>query len=207
MRSEYSLGAFDVVVTTEEVDDAVFASQVHKGEVVDVEDVTHRVTQADGIVTSQGSKPIGIYTADCLPLVLVADTKTVAIHVSRKTLVAEILNSAIHVLGSEVVHIAFLGPHACSNHLSYEYAGEELIELERKFPESVSKNESMTHVSLRAPVLKFLKREYGEKLEIVEDGRCTVEDENLFSWRRHFGSGQPMETLGRIKTVVYPKAL
>lgn len=201
---EYNLGKFRVVVTSDEVSDAVFLSQKHGATIVEADNVESDTTPADGIIVREGGEPGGVYTADCLPLVLVAERFAVALHVSRKSLVVGILESAREVFkGEKPTHI-FIGPHACVEHLTYEYNGDEIKALRQKFPQAVLTRNGLTYISIEEVVLSFLKNWFFDIPDIMQDGRCTVENPDLFSWRRHSAEGKPFETLGRIKTVVYP---
>ncbi len=200
---EYNLGKFRIAVTSDEVPDAIFLVQKHGDNVVEADNAQSGQTQADGIVVRQHGKPGGIYTADCLPLVLVAEEFAVVLHVSRKSLVAGILESAREVFKDEQpVHI-FIGPHACSEHLTYEYRGDEIHALAEKFPDAVTTKKDITHVSVEGATLSFLKDWLRELPEIIRDGRCTVEDMQLPSYRRSTPEVREAKSYGQIKTVVY----
>lgn len=200
---EYNVGNFRVVVTSDEVTEAVFLSQKHGAAIVEADVAEPHATQADGIIVKEGGKPGGIYTADCMPLVLVAKSFAVALHVSRKSLVAGILESAREVFKHEKPFRIFIGPHACGKHLTYEYMGDEIKALAEKFPEAVTTKGDLTHVSTEAAVMSFLHNWLQDMPEVIRDGRCTIENMDLPSYRRSTPEVRRAKSYGQIKTVIY----
>ncbi|MGH9858044.1 MAG: laccase domain-containing protein, partial [Acidobacteriota bacterium] len=69
--------------------------------------------EADGALLTADSAPFAIRTADCMPLVMMTDQKALALHVSRKSLVAGLLDAVPDVIEpTQLTHI-FIGPHIC----------------------------------------------------------------------------------------------
>lgn len=162
----------------------IFPYQVHDSVIVSADECVSHQTRADGIYTDSKVKPIGISTADCLPFALLADTKALALHVSRKTLIRGLVENIPAVMKPEEISQIYIGPHICEEHFTFEYIGDELKEFMEKFPESVMQKNGKIHVSLDNAVQKYIETWNLEHVPIYRDPRCTFEDTFLPSYRR-----------------------
>src|SRR3989344_5903870 len=93
--------------------------------------------RSDFIIGTPSSKPVGVYTADCLPLVLTTDTIAFAIHISRHTLAAGILEELTKSIHNDEIRDAYVGPHICENCFVFEEKGESILRFETLFPRAI----------------------------------------------------------------------
>ncbi|MEX2054833.1 MAG: polyphenol oxidase family protein [Candidatus Andersenbacteria bacterium] len=160
----------------------VLAAQVHGANIIAVDEFLSTRPTADALSTT-GKVIVGVLTADCLPLVLTTPSVALIIHVSRASLTAGILDRVGNFIQLRDLSGVFLGAHICEQHLTYSHLGPELQEFAKKFGPAL-KGDSPYTISLRAIVHNYLKQWGKESLVILEDGRCTFEDPELYSHRR-----------------------
>lgn len=126
--------------------DLIRCHQIHSANVLLVDknrDFTHE--KADGLIT-ESKLPIGIVTADCLPILIVDQTgaRVAAIHAGWRGIKLGILHRAIKVLeqaGSNPANLVVaIGPaiHACC----YEVGKEVLAELQLTIGKFLDNSES-----------------------------------------------------------------
>jgi len=151
--------------------------QIHGGNITRQTDA-----EADGII-STGTR-VGIATADCLPLVLAGADMALALHVSRKSIIHGLLDNVLTYIEPQNIDYAFLGPHICEYHFSFEEEGEMLRQFCSRFPDAVHFHKGKMYVSLRKAVHHFLRAWNIHPDRISEDGRCTYELDSLPSYRR-----------------------
>ena len=176
--------------------------QVHGNTIVWAEDITPE-TAADGIVARTGfPDPFLIRTADCLPLVLTTPDTACALHVSRKSLVAGLLEQVPNYLNLAEIDTVYIGPHVCEEHFIFEKIGPEIEAFRQKFPFACRQSTAGLHVSLKKVVEEYLKQ-WGVKKGMVSfDTRCTFEAAELPSYRRSLRDKQPLTD--HITTIVAP---
>lgn len=158
--------------------------QVHGKEIITAQNCVANITRADGIIGVRGDAPFGIRTADCMPLVLFTDLRVLALHISRKTLVAGILGEVVQQLGNEKVRNAYIGPHICEQCFSFSYESEEIQKFAQLFPYAVQRKNGIVHLSLLKVITRFLERRAVLPHDIIKDTRCTFETAELCSYRR-----------------------
>ncbi|HET8716422.1 MAG TPA: polyphenol oxidase family protein [Nocardioidaceae bacterium] len=140
--------------------------------------------RADALVTRLPGVVLMVRTADCVPLVL-ADVErgVVAVaHAGRPGMVAGVVPrvlSAMRDQGARAVH-AWVGPHVCGR--CYEVPATMRDDVAAVVPESAATTSWGTPaVDIGAGVAAQLRY---EGVETVTLDRCTIEDEDLFSYRR-----------------------
>ena len=168
-------------------------SQVHGADVhvVDTAPPTTQVKQptqptivADGLVTALPGVVLMVRAADCVPVLLADAVHGVvgAAHAGRPGMVAGIVAStvaAMRALGAEQI-AAWVGPHVCGR--CYEVPAEMRDEVARAVPESYAETSWGTPaVDIGAGVRAQLN---AAGADVVDVSRCTLEDEDLFSYRR-----------------------
>lgn len=140
--------------------------------------------EADGLVTALPGVVLLVRVADCVP-VLLADVESGVVgvaHAGRPGLVAGIVPATVQrmrELGADRV-VAWLGPHVCGR--CYEVPAAMREEVAAVVPESYAETSWGTPaVDVGAGVVAQL-----EKLgvEVVDASRCTLEAEDLYSYRR-----------------------
>lgn len=161
---------------------------MHGGHILSADDEGSGI-EADGILTQGKSEWIGVVTADCLPLVLVTPETALALHVSRKTLVRGLLDAVPTVLPVAEITNVWIGPHICAEHFTFDWAGEDIVAFQQRWPEAVREEKAKLYLSLRDAVQQYLT-DWGVPAAVVqEDGRCTFETLDLPSYRRALARG------------------
>ena len=181
---------------------AALMHQVHGAEVAVVDDLAEgqRVVDAvDGLVTNRPDVTLVVRVADCVP-VLVADPDAgvvAALHAGRPGLVAGIVPAGLRAMRSLGARrmVAWLGPSVCGR--CYEVPAEMREQVCAVVPEAWAETSWGTPaVDVSAGVLAQLG---AGGVEAVDAGRCTLEHEDLFSYRRDGSRSGRMAGLVRIR--------
>ena len=165
-----------------------YMSQVHGNRVAIIEEVTVEDPTADALVTGIPGLSLAVQVADCIPLLLHSSQSVAAVHVGRKGLVNEVALVALDVMrdmGSTEI-TAIIGPSICGT--CYEVSQEIHDEVVALHPAASSKTSQGTP-SLDLPAaLRVVLRDAG--VAIVDEFRCTHENDDLFSYRRDGVTGR-----------------
>lgn len=126
--------------------------QVHEADVLTVEQSgQHAGAVADGLVTTSADCPIAVTTADCAPVVLIAERGIAVVHAGWRGLVAGIVEKAgaqlCEVAGAPVE--AMLGP--CIAPEDYEFGPAELAMMTDRFGTGVESTTSAGTPALDVP--------------------------------------------------------
>ena len=139
---------------------------------------------ADALVTRLPGVVLMVRVADCVP-VLLADLRAGvvgAVHAGRPGLVAGVVPRAVEAmqtLGAASLR-AWIGPHVCG--ACYEVPDDMRADVSSVVPAAYAQTSWGTpSVDVGAGVLGQL-REAG--VDVVDRSRCTIEDDDLFSYRR-----------------------
>jgi YfiH family protein len=169
-------------------DGVVRVSQVH-GDDVHVlapgdELPVRPMPRADALVTTRTDVALCVRAADCLPVLLADQVNGVigAAHSGRKGLYVGVVPAtvqAMRALGAE--HItAVLGPYACGN--CYEVPEEMRAEVAERVPASYAETSWGTpSIDVAAGVTAQLAE---LDCTVINATTCTIESENLYSYRR-----------------------
>ena len=165
-----------------------FMEQVHGNAVAVIDDQMISPPIADALVTSRTGIALAVMVADCIPLLLSSADAVAAVHVGRKGLMNEVALAAIDQMrayGSSDIS-AIVGPSICGT--CYEVSQEIYDEVCSEFPLAASRT-FVGGISLD------LSRALVNQLEnlgitVIDEGRCTVENTDLFSYRRDGVSGR-----------------
>jgi YfiH family protein len=139
---------------------------------------------ADALVTTRSDVVLAVRAADCLP-VLLADAEQGVIgaaHSGRPGMYAGVVPATVEAmreLGASRI-TAVLGPYACGK--CYEVPAEMRAEIAERVPASFSETTWGTPAIDVAAGVKSQLAEYG--VEVVDQTVCTIESENLYSYRR-----------------------
>lgn len=104
----------------------VFANQVHGTRVVTVERSDDQPGDADALLTRTPNVPIGILTADCLPVLFCADETVAVAHAGWRGLAGGVLETVLAHLGDSKSIRVWLGP--CIGASAFE-VGPEVREI------------------------------------------------------------------------------
>lgn len=181
--ANFGLIASEFAVPAEHV---VRVSQVHGRDVhvVRPDDAlpTQPMPKADGLVTTRSDVVLAVRAADCLPVLLSGGGVIGAAHSGRKGMYVGIVPAtvdAMRELGASTI-TAVLGPYACGN--CYEVPEEMRAEVAERVPASYSETTWGTPAIDVAAGVKAQLAELG--VEVVDATACTIESENLYSYRR-----------------------
>jgi YfiH family protein len=138
----------------------------------------------DGLVTAEPGTVLMVRVADCAPVLLADPVAGVvgAVHAGRPGLVAGVVPRAVETmrsLGAERLH-AWVGPHVCG--ACYEVPEQMRHEVSAVVPEAYAVTSWGTpSVDIGAGVAAQLA---AVGVEGTHVSRCTMEDDDLFSYRR-----------------------
>jgi YfiH family protein len=165
-----------------------YMNQVHGNGVAIIESVTDEDPTADSLVTGIPGISLAVQVADCIPLLLHSAGSVAAVHLGRKGLVNGVTLNTLEVMrdmGSTDIR-AIIGPSICGS--CYEVSQEIYDEVIALHPAAASRT---THgnVSLDLPAaLRAVLT--GQGVEIRDEFSCTVENPELFSYRRDGVTGR-----------------
>jgi len=175
-------------ILEEELGPGQFMNQVHGNRVAIIESVTDEYPTADALVTGIPGISLAVQVADCIPLLLYSTHSVAAVHVGRKGLLNAVTSKALEIMRSmgATEISAIIGPSICGP--CYEVSQEIYEEVVALHPAAASQTASLTPaLDLPAALCEVLK-EAG--VVIVDEFRCTVEDSDLFSYRRDGVTGR-----------------
>jgi YfiH family protein len=161
-------------------------SQVHGDDVlvVDAPMPLGQVPIGDALVTTRRGLGLMVRVADCVPLVLADPQAGVigAVHSGRPGLVLDIATRTVEVMrehGATTI-TAWVGPHVCGS--CYEVPEQMRTEVSTVVPEAYAETSWGTpSLDIGAGVLAQLA---AAGVEAADVSRCTLEDDDLFSYRR-----------------------
>jgi YfiH family protein len=174
--------------------------QVHGARVITVtEPGAGAGEEADAAVTAIPGAALAVHTADCAPVVLLADGSVGIAHAGWKGLLAgvvEMTAGAMRDLGAEHIR-AVIGPHIGAE--CYEFGAADLDALAASLGESVRSTTSWgsAALDLGAGVRVALARAGID--DVAEDRRCTACADSGTTWFSHRARGE----VGRMATVVW----
>jgi YfiH family protein len=165
-----------------------FMNQVHGDAVATVGVEIIPVPTADALVTQSPGFGLAVMVADCIPLLLASSETVAAVHVGRRGLMNEVALAAINEMrsrdNSEIT--AVVGPSICGE--CYEVSQNIYDEVSKRFPLAASKTrDGGFTLDLSRALIDQLR---GLEVRVVDEGRCTVEDSSLYSYRRDGVTGR-----------------
>lgn len=166
------------------------AAQEHGGKVAEVVSAAAPFSPpADGLITAERRLALGVLTADCLPILLIAaDTdrglKVATVHGGWRSLAADIIAVAVGKLGSARI-TALVGPGISA--ANYE-VGDDFVAEIGDLKDCLREDRGRRVFDLRAAAVKLLKR--AGVGEIFHCEFCTFADRRFFSRRRALKVGE-----------------
>ncbi|MBP9682050.1 MAG: polyphenol oxidase family protein [Bacteriovorax sp.] len=129
-------------------------------------------------IVGQSKTPMAILTADCLPILLLGESGHAFVHAGWKGL-------DNHILKNELIQnikptYAFIGPHISRKHYEVQADFREHF----PYPEAFHEQEGKLFFSLLKMACIQLETLY-PRITIEESGKCTFENEELYSFRRN----------------------
>jgi YfiH family protein len=172
-----------------------FMNQVHSADVAlaGSGDPSAAAPTADALVSTDGSAPLAVMVADCVPVVLIGGKPgggvvTAAAHAGRKGLLGGVLvNTVDRMRAAGAADIrAWIGPAVCGE--CYEVPGAMLEEAAALMPQVRSRTRRGTPaLDLPAGAAAQLA---ALDVDVVRVGGCTLESGDLYSHRRSSSSGR-----------------
>jgi YfiH family protein len=166
-----------------------YMNQVHGNRVAVIEEVTDEVPTADALITGIPGITLAVMVADCIPLILSSKYSVAAVHVGRKGLVNRVAEKTIEIMReiSDQEITATLGPAICGK--CYEVSQEIFDEVVASHPTAATRTSANTpSLDLVAGLITDLKS-LGIR-SIDNQSRCTVESDDLYSYRRSAITGR-----------------
>jgi YfiH family protein len=175
--------------------------QVHGARVASVRatDLPEMVStvEADALIASEPGVVLGIYTADCVPILISDGTgRVAAVHAGWRGTVAEVTVNAVAALlekGAQAEQLrAAIGPSICAH--SFEVGEEVALKFERRWPATVRRGADRLHVDLRMANRLQLEAAGVLPHNIDSAAPCThCDTARFFSYRRDgAGIGQQL---------------
>jgi YfiH family protein len=166
-----------------------FMNQVHGDRVAVIEEVTDIAPTADALVTGIPGITLAVMVADCIPLLLTSKQAVAAVHVGRRGLVNNVAIKTIEVMremGAQEIS-AIIGPAICGR--CYEVSADIHQEVVSNFPLADSRT-NLGSLALDLPeALSAVLQSAGISID-ASQSMCTVEDADLFSYRRDGVTGR-----------------
>ncbi len=159
-------------------------SQVHGADVAVVREPVERPPVADGLVTDRPGTVLMVRVADCVPVVLADPERGIVgvAHAGRPGLAAGVVPrtvAALRELGAGELG-GWVGPHVCG--ACYEVPATMRAEVSAVVPEAYAETSWGTPALDIGAGVHAQLRAMG--VPVVDASRCTLEDEDLFSYRR-----------------------
>jgi YfiH family protein len=154
--------------------------------------------RADAIVTTRDDVVLCVRAADCLPVLLASDGVVGAAHSGRRGMVVGVVPAAVEAmraLGAGQI-TAVLGPSACGK--CYEVPAEMRAEVAAAVPASYAETSWGTPAIDVAAGVRSQLAELG--VEVVDATRCTIESDDLYSYRREGAISGRMAGLVSLRT-------
>ena len=163
-------------------DNIFLPNQKHTTNIFPVE--TYNNEETDGLYTSKTNTPLGILTADCMPIVLTDSKTLVVIHAGWKGLFEGILEKGVSIFKDKNNIFGFIGPSAkdCCYYVQEDFlenAKKYGIELNKRY---LKKDEKGFKFSLQEVAKDKLKN--AGVNHIIDYSKCTICSNNFFSYRK-----------------------
>ena len=157
--------------------------QVH-GADVHVVTAGSEIPTGDALVTAEAGTVLMVRVADCVPILLADPEARVvaAVHAGRPGMVAGVVPAAVAAMrsaGARDLH-AWVGPHVCGD--CYEVPEQMRAEASAVVPAAYAETSWGTPALDIGAGVRAQLTDAG--VTTVDASRCTIEDEDLFSYRR-----------------------
>ncbi len=154
--------------------------QTHTNKVTTIDNLK---IEADGIYTDEKNIPVGVLTADCVPIILFNDKELAVVHGGWRGLFNGIIQNAVNKFQNKEIK-AFVGANIKS--CCYEVQKDFVENFKTKFNKNgfFEKRENGIYFNLNEFV-KFILSDQKIELELIhETDLCTKCVENLYSYRK-----------------------
>ncbi len=169
-----------------------YAHQVHQDRVLPISAGTRTFLagDADGLITSLVERPIGVFSADCLPLIIYSGSVTAAVHAGWRSTCLNIAQKAVAAFSAEHGIAAgslraLIGP--CIGRCCLEMGDEVFEQFTSADPqwEQFFERRAKWHLNLRALNRWQLQQAGIPEAAIIDHDECTFcRQREYFSYRR-----------------------
>ena len=176
---------FEVLQEIFDVKKVNYTNQVHGDNIINLDFNESKDKEADGLIISKANEILGVFTADCVPVIIYDPDKDViaTIHSGWKGTILDISKQAVNILKEkykcENINVV-IGPAvgACC----YQVSDELVHRFNEKYGESVSKGRMLD----LKKVIRFQLHGMVNKDKITDLGICTncYEDLEFHSYRK-----------------------
>ena len=176
-------------VIAESLGPVQFMNQVHGNRIAIIEGITEEPPTVDALITGIPGITLAVMVADCIPLLLTSKQAVAAVHVGRRGLVTNVALKTIEVMremGAQDIS-AIVGPAICGR--CYEVSADIHQEVVSNFPMADSRTNSGS-LALDLPKALNAVLQSAEISIDTSQSACTVEDADLFSYRRDGVTGR-----------------
>lgn len=165
-----------------------YMEQVHGDLVALIAASTIATPTADALLTQESGIALAVMVADCIPLLLSNAGAVAAVHVGRRGLLNGVAIKTLNKLRSldSSPVTAVIGPSICGS--CYEVSQEIFNEVTDQYPASSARSPSGGFSLDLAKALTLELIENG--VTVIDESRCTVENDSLFSYRRDGVTGR-----------------
>ena len=166
-----------------------FMKQVHGNRIAVIEEIAEEAPTADALVTGIPGITLAVMIADCIPLLLNSKEVVAAVHVGRRGLVNGVAIKTIELMremGAQNIS-ATVGPAICGR--CYEVSADIHQEVVSIFPMADSRTNSGSLALDLPKALIAVLHNAGIDVD-ANQGECTAEDSDLFSYRRDGVTGR-----------------
>lgn len=175
-------------ILQERVGPVQFMSQEHGNKIALIESVIDIDPVADSLVTGIPGINLAVQVADCIPLLISSKEAVAAVHVGRKGLVNGVALRTLELIrdmGATSIS-AIIGPAICGK--CYEVSEDIFNEVVKLHPTAAAnRDDGSFALDLPRALTKLLE---AEGVSVSHEGSCTVENSQLFSYRRDGVTGR-----------------
>lgn len=177
------------------VGDLYTVNQVHQDKIVNMTSHDMSPVEADGIFTDNNKIALGIFTADCYPVIIVGKKHIAALHCGWKSTVLGIIDKACEMFESaaDTPFYAYIGAGISAKNFEVK---QDFIDSVNKFMKADDYLE--IHASkLTFNLLALVKNKLSSAgIKTIESANiCTFDDERFYSYRK-------TKTISRMITAV-----
>ena len=143
---------------------------------------------ADALLTQESGIALAVMVADCIPLLLSNAGAVAAVHMGRRGLLNGVAIKTLNQLRSldSSPVTAVIGPSICGR--CYEVSQDIFNEVTDRYPASSARTPSggFSLDLAKALTLELIEND----VTVIDESRCTVENDSLFSYRRDGKTGR-----------------
>ena len=165
-----------------------YMNQVHGNALCEVDARPEVEPTADALITRRKGVALAVMVADCIPLLMANSCAVAAVHVGRRGLINGVAKQALQQLRAidPSPITAVVGPSICGS--CYEVSENIYREVVDLYPVAASSTvEGTFALDLSKALVEELR---GESVTVLDESRCTVEDLDLYSYRRDGVTGR-----------------